>query len=152
MKLIFEKPENGWLPIIFENEDFRLEFTSSKIPENPTDEFCKNLILSSQGLNTKTVFNIEPHNYIFNLDKDQKNYQFKIVFHSESIDRFGSTTINKKVVFKKVGDFEEIVLPLYRSLKKFTTLDYKVSDWKKIESSKIEKLDKIIAKQKAIRN
>ena len=98
------------------------------------------------------MFNIEPHNYIFNLDKDQKNYQFKIVFLSESIDRFGSTTINKKVVFKKVGDFEEIVLPLYRSLKKFTTLYYKVSDWKKIESSKIEKLDKIIAKQKAIRN
>ncbi|WPY97662.1 hypothetical protein [Christiangramia sp. OXR-203] len=144
MKLTFEKPENGWLPIKFQNEDFRLEFTSSKTPENPIKQFCSNLIQSAKGTDTITIFNTEPELYLFKINQKKNEFNFEIIHHEKPKREVS--------VYNEKGTFEEIFLPLFRAIKKFSTIDFKSSDWEKIDSHKIEKLDKVIAEEKAIRN
>ena len=140
MKLTFEKPENGWVSVKFEGNGF---FAASRIPENPINQFCNNLIQSAEGVDTITTFNIEPELYFFKIVHKNDNFNFDIIHREKPSQEIS--------VFNKNGTFEEIILPLFRSVKKFSTLDNSITDWKKIDLHKIEKLDIVIAKQKGVR-
>jgi hypothetical protein len=41
-----------------------------------------------------------------------------------------------------------VILPIYRSLKKFNTLEFKKTDWKKIDESKLNKLTELVKDRK----
>ena len=67
IKLNLGIPQDGWLPIGFESGEFELNFTTSKIPENPTDKMCDTLILCLKGLESEFRLNVEPGIYFFKL-------------------------------------------------------------------------------------
>lgn len=134
-------PKNGWLSIELKSTDFELEFNTSNIPENPTDKLCESLISAMNGIETEICWNLEPECYFFELKPSEKG----IVF---IISKSGGITKKRNLIYKLTGDFDTVILPMYRSLKKFSTLEFDNADWKKIDQIKLNKLTELVASRK----
>lgn len=141
MQLTLGNPKNGWLPIELKSSDFKLEFNASNVPENPTEKLCESLILSINGIESEICWNLEPECYFFELKPNGKVVDF-------IISKNGVLTENRNLIFKLTGDFESLILPMYRSLKKFSTLEFEKVDWKKIDQIKLNKLTELITERK----
>jgi len=139
--LILGNPKNGWLPIELKSTDFELEFNASNIPENPTDKLCESLILAINGIETEICWNLEPECYFIELKPNGKVIDF-------IISKSGRITENRNLIYKLTGDFESLILPIYRSLKKFNSLDFDKADWEKINQIKLNKLTELVTKRK----
>ena len=135
------QPISGWIPVHIKSGDFILELTSSKVPENPTDKLCEALILILSGVESEMCWTEEPVCYYFNFNLIGKSYSFKI----EETDRNGH---NRTEVFSENGGFEDLIMPIYRGLKKWTTREYESSNWKKIKEDKLKKLTELIKNKK----
>ncbi|MGG5486990.1 hypothetical protein [Gaetbulibacter sp. PBL-D1] len=141
IELNLGSPKNGWLPIGLKSEDFELEFNTSNIPENPTDKLCETLILVMDGIKTEICWNLEPERYFFELKQIGKRIELNIL-KSDGISE------SRNLIYKLTGDFESVILPMYRSLKKFNTLEFNKADWKKIDQSKLNKLTELVVERK----
>lgn len=141
IELNLGNPKNGWLPIELKSTDFELEFNSSNIPENPTDNLCESLILAMNGIETEICWNLEPECYFFELKQSGKNINL-------TISKSRGITKNRNLIYKLTRNFESVILPMYRSLKKFSTLEYDKDDWNKIDKIKLDKLTKLVTEIK----
>ncbi|WP_047419583.1 hypothetical protein [Cellulophaga sp. Hel_I_12] len=141
IELNLGNPKSGWLPIELKSTDFELEFNASNIPENPTDKLCESLILAINAIETEICWNLEPEFYVFELKQHGKEIEL-------NISKSGGITENRNLIYKLTGDFESVILPMYRSLKKFNTLEFKKADWKKIDQDKLNKLTELVAERK----
>lgn len=141
MELNLGNPKNGWIPITFKSTDFELEFIASNIPENPIDKLCESLILLLNGIATEFCWNLEPEYYFFSLDPKEK--QINLIISKNS-----KTSETPNPIFELIGDFKSIILPMYRSLKKFNTLEFNKTDWTKIDQTKLDKLTELITQRK----
>ena len=110
IKLIFGQPENGWLPTKLESDGFELEFNASRIPQNPTVDLAKSLILILKAVESKCEWNLEPEKYVFQFKSIEKEFLLSI-YKME-----GHKT--KKLIWENFGGFDSIILPMYRGLKK----------------------------------
>jgi len=144
IKLNLGIPQDGWLPIGFESGEFNLNFTTSKIPENPTEKMCDSLILCLKGVESEFRWNLEPDIYFFKLTPNGNSINLSI---SESN---GSEVQNLTYEFN--GDFNSVILPMYRSLKKFSSLEIEKTDWIKIDQSKLNKLTELVTNKKTAYN
>lgn len=141
LQLTIGNPKNGWLPIELKSSDFKLEFNASNVPENPTDKLCEFLILAINGIESEICWNLEPECYFFELKPNGKVIDF-------IISKSGGITENGNLIYKLTGEFESVILPMYRSLKKFSTLEFDKTDWKKIDQTKLNKLTDLIKERK----
>lgn len=141
IELNLGNPKAGWLPIELKSGDFELEINTSNIPENPTDKLCESLILAMDGIETEICWNLEPECYFFELKHSGKEIEL-------NISKSGRIKGNRNLIYKLTGDFESVILPMYRSLKKFNTLEFDKADWKKIDQSKLNKLTELVAERK----
>jgi len=137
-------PLTGWLPVEFKSGEFELDFTSSKIPENPTDKMCDALILCLKGVESEFRWNLEPDIYFFKLTPNGSSINLSI---SESN---GSEI--QILTYEFNGGFNSVILPMYRSLKKFSTLEFEQSDWIKIDQEKLNKLTELVTDKKTTYN
>ncbi|GGZ94326.1 hypothetical protein [Algibacter mikhailovii] len=141
IELNLGNPKNGWLPIELKSTDFELEFNASNIPENPTDKLCESLILTMNGIETEICWNLEPECYFFELKQSGKNINL-------NISNSSGITKNRNLIYEMTGDFESVILPMYRSLKKFSTLEFDNADWIKIDQIKLNKLTELVTERK----
>ncbi|WP_411768926.1 hypothetical protein [Winogradskyella sp. A3E31] len=141
LQLIFGIPKNGWLSTNLKTSDFDLNFITSNIPENPTDKLCESLILAISGIETEICWNLEPEYYFFELKQSGKEIEL-------NISKSGVITENRNLIYKLTGDFKSLILPMYRSLKKFNTLEFDKTDWKKIDQIKLNKLTELVTERK----
>lgn len=141
IELNLGKPKSGWLPIELKSADFELEFIASNIPEIPTEKLCESLILALNGIESEICWNLEPECYFFELNQIGKRIELNI---SKSV----RITENRNLIYKLTGDFESVILPMYRSLKKFNTLEFDKADWKKIDQEKLNKLTELVVSKK----
>ncbi|WP_159021502.1 hypothetical protein [Formosa sp. L2A11] len=145
IELNLRNPKNGWLPIELKSAEFELEFNASNIPENPTDKLCESLLLAINGIETEICWNLEPECYFFELKQSGKEIEL-------NISKSGGITKNRNLIYKLTGDFESVILPMYRSLKKFNTLEFDKADWKKIDQLKLNKLTELVKQRKTTYN
>ncbi|WP_405567135.1 hypothetical protein [Polaribacter sp. Asnod6-C07] len=141
IELNLGNPKNGWLPIELKSADFELEFIASNIPEIPTDKLCESLILTINGIESEICWNLEPECYFFKFKPSGKGIDILISKSSE-------TSQNEILEYKLTGNFKSIILPMYRSLKKFSTLEFDKDDWNKIDKIKLDKLTKLVTTRK----
>ena len=141
IELNLGNPKNGWLPFELKSAEFKLEFNASNIPENPTDKLCESLILAMNGIESELCWNLEPECYFFEL-KPSKN-GIDIIISKSSAKRE-----NRNLIYKLSGNFDTVILPMYRSIKKFSTLEFNNADWKKIEKIKLNKLAELVTERK----
>ena len=141
IELNLGNPKNGWLPIELKFADFELEFNASNIPENPTDKLCESLILAMNGIETEICWNLEPEYYFFELKQSGKGIEM-------IISKSGGITEKRNLIYNLTGDFESVILPMYRSLKRFSTLEFDITNWKKIDQIKLNKLTELVTERK----
>ena len=141
IELKLGNPKNGWLPVKLKSNDFELEFCASNIPENSTDKLNESLILALNKIESEICWNLEPECYFFELKP--KGIDINLI-----ISKSNGITESRSRIYKMTGDFESVILPLYRSLKKFCTLDFNKADWTKIENIKLNKLTELVKKRK----
>jgi len=84
---------------------------------------------------------LEPEYYFFELKQSGKEIEL-------TISKSGGITENRNLIYKLIGDFESVILPMYRSLKKFNTLEFDKADWKKIDQIKLNKLTELVIDRK----
>ncbi len=141
MELNLGNPRNGWIQTTFKSADFELKFIASNIPENPIDKLCESLILLLNGIATELCWNLEPECYFFALEPSGK--QINLI-----ISKSSKTSETPNLIFELIGDFKSVILPMYRSLKKFNTLEFNETDWTKIDQTKLDKLTELIVERK----
>lgn len=141
VQLTLGNPKNGWLQIELKSSDFKLEFIASNVPENPTEKLCESLILALNGVESEICWNLEPECYFFEIKPNEKVIDF-------IISKDGGITENRNLIYKLTGDFESLILPMYRSLKKFDTFKFDKGDWQKVDQEKLEKLTELVKNRK----
>lgn len=141
IELTLGNPKSGWLPIELKSADFGLDFTSSLFPENPTDQLCKSLILATSGIDSEICWHLEPECYFFKLKPSGKSVNF-------CITKSNGFTETRNLIYNLTGDFESVILPMYRSLKKFSTFEFNKTDWTKIDQTKLNKLTELVTDRK----
>lgn len=146
IKIEFGVPEHGWLNMNFQWRDFKLNIDLSDVPIDPIKQLIHTLIQLSKGINTpsQVLWHLEPHCYYFQLKKGVKNFEV-IISESSSFD---SEPI--ELVKKFEGNYKQIILPLYRSLKKFSSFSYKEPHWNELNSDSILKLTELIKINKSL--
>ena len=140
----FGIPIDGWLPTVFKFGNFELELEISDVPLNPMTQLCDSLIQLIEGGSQPEIipWHLEPYCYYLQLIKTNNAYK-AIILESENFDS------PSKLTFEAIGNFESIILPIYRSLKNFHSKAYENPNWDKIESKRIEELKLLIEKEKA---
>lgn len=139
----FGTPEHGWLPTNLSHKDFEIELEISDVPLDPMVQLCDSLIEINKGISesSRIIWHLEPYCYYLQLRKLESGYKV-IVLES---DEFDSPT---KITTEISGTFEEIILPLYRALKKFWSKSFKVPHWEELDPKRIEELTKLIKEKK----
>lgn len=135
----FGIPEHGWLPIVFEHLDYHLEFEISNVPLDPMEQLCEALIQINKGITepNQIIWHLEPYCYYLQLIISDEEYK-AIILES---DEFNSP---RKVTKEIAGSFDEIILPLYRALKKFWSQSYKEPHWDELDATRIHELTNLI--------
>lgn len=143
IKIEFGHPSHGWLSMFFNYNDYNLELQVSNIPVDPMKQLCDALIQLSKGIKEPNdiVWHLEPYCYYLKLMLEDNGYK-AIILESESF--YGASKIVKEIS----GSFEEVILPLYRSLKKFYSKKYDVVHWGDVEIKRIEELTILIKEKK----
>ncbi len=139
----FGIPEHGWLPTIFQYQDYKLELEISDVPLDPMVQLCDALIEINKGIKEPSIiiWHLEPYCYYLQLMTVDRQYKAVIL---ES-DEFESLS---KVSKEILGSFESIILPLYRGLKKFWSQSYNKPHWDELNSERIDELTKLIKEKR----
>ena len=139
IKLEFRVPKHGWLPTTFECEDFELDIVVSDVPVNPISQLCDSLIQLAKGIKSpdKVLLHLEPYCYYLQLKRLKDRYVV-IILEAEGIG------IAREETFQIEGDFDTIVLPVYRGIKKFASQAYKPPHWEAIPQERIIELKRVI--------
>jgi len=143
ISLKFGTPEFGWLPIKFKYQNFNLALDVSDVPVNPINQLCTCLIQINKGIKFPQiiVWHLEPRCYYLQLEKNDNNFNVKIL-ESESLDS------QMDLLIKFTGDFENIILPLYRGLKEFSSHLYSHPNWEIVNNERVEELTRLIKKNR----
>jgi hypothetical protein len=145
IELNFGNPEHGWLPVEFKYAEFELNFDASDVPKIPTDLLCECLVSILKGLETKMYWFLEPGHYLFEFVPNGKVIDLLISASNASIAKH-------KGMYKITGSYDSIILPMYRTLKKFNTIEFNELDWEKIDRVKLDELTELINKRKTAYN
>lgn len=139
----FGIPEHGWLPMSFRYQGFELELEISDVPQNPIVQLCDALIQINKGITrpTRIIWHLEPYCYYLQLELVKSRYKI-IISESDELD--ATAKITKEIA----GDFDSIVMPLYRGLKRFWSKESKPPHWEQPEPGKIKELTTLIKGRK----
>lgn len=143
MKLTIGEPEHGWLPLVLEYGAFQLELDVSDVPTDPIKQLCDTLIQLNKGIvqPDRIIWHLEPYCYYLQLEMVTNGYEAQVL---ES-DTFDSPTTVVQVIH---GTFETLILPLYRSLKKFHAEAHQPPHWEELDSERIKLLTDLIKDKK----
>jgi hypothetical protein len=139
LKIVFGQPEHGWLPVDLRHGDFQLQFMASDVPVNPIGLLISAIRQITKGMETEVWWHLEPEGYYFNFDRAGDEYKLRISFATRD-------TADKELIYETQGQYEEIVMPFYRSIKSFFTQPIYEPHWPKTDGKEIESLTEIVTR------
>lgn len=131
LKIEFGQPEHGWLPVNLRHGDFELKFEASDVPINPIDQLISGIRQITKGISTEVWWHLEPAGYYFDFDKTGDKYNLRIAFAKND-------TADKELVHETCGEFEDIVMPFYRSIMSFFSQTIEEPHWPKTDEREIK--------------
>ena len=139
--LQFGTPHHGWLPVSCIIDQFKLEFEASDIPVDPIYLLCEALIRVLKGLDAEVWWYLEPGGYYFIFAAKDEDIILEI---RKSVDDAQKGLLEKTFI----GNFESIILPLYRCLQKFTEKEYPEGDWPSLDLEKMVELTELVNRRR----
>lgn len=125
LKIEFEEPTHGWLPVKMTLNDIEECFKASDIPLNPISQLEDALFSAITGNGDEVWWHLEPGGYYLNIHRENHNYRLKLEYSPDSKKQ------SREDVFDITGSFKEIIVPIWRSLRSLQSMGYsefKVSD------------------------
>jgi len=125
LKIEFEAPEHGWLPVRIAYKDIEEIFHASDVPIDPISQLENVLASALTGWGGEVWWHLEPGGYYLNLHAEKDKYKLKLEYS------VNSKMVSRELVFEYLGCFEETVLPIWRSLRKLQSRNwnsFRVSD------------------------
>jgi hypothetical protein len=140
-RISLEKPEHGWVPVRVEIGAEVFEFDGSDVPNNSIQELVDALSKSARGLEATVWWHLEPDGYYFKLEPSARGMQFHLQFAN------GSKESTKTLCASAEGSREEILLPIWRSLRRFQSLGATEPHWPPVEFKALEGLKVLLARE-----
>jgi hypothetical protein len=141
VKCKFGVPNHGWLQFVFSVDAFELDIDISDVPMNPIDALVSALLCALDGLDAEVWLHLEPGGYHLRfVPLPAEQLRLRIEFS----DRDTRAQIHRSIVFDKVGEKREIILPIWRALKEFDSHSYREPAWPKCDAVRLEQLEKRI--------
>lgn len=137
-KLSFAKPQNGWLPTTLEVDCKIIEFCASDVPNNPIEELIYCLSRTLNNIESSVWWHLEPAGYFFYFKPDNDRLQFIVTFSKDS------NKLKQDEVITILYEPKDILLPLWRGLKMFTSYNPCKPDWCETSLSQLTNLGKRI--------
>ena len=130
-KLALEEPRHGWLRVQASSESGTVEFIASDVPNNPVQDLVSAVGLALREEESSVWWNLEPDGYYFEFTPFESNIHFCISFaHNSARDR-------RQEVLSLVGTKQEVLLPIWRALRRFESLDTREPHWPPGEYSQL---------------
>jgi hypothetical protein len=143
IQIEFEAIQSNWVPITFSYKDYQLELIASYLFCDPMVQLCDALIEICKGIKEPSPVSWDLESYCYHLQLVVADEQYKVII-LEGNGFYAPATITREIS----GSFHEIILPLYRALKKFWSYSSSQSTLNKLESQRIEQLTKLMKKMK----
>ncbi len=124
-KIEFEPPHHGWMPVKIVCENKEEYFDVSDVPVNPVSQLADVLDSVLTGGWGEVWWHLEPAGYYLKLEADNGAYRVQLDYSVNSMKQ------NREQVFEFKGNFEEIIVPIWRSLRKLQSYkwdQFEVSD------------------------
>jgi hypothetical protein len=112
LKIEFEEPEHGWMPVKILFDDIEEHFDVSDVPIDPITQLEDVLDSAITGGGGEIWWHLEPAGYYLNLHAEKEAYRIKLEFSEQSMKA------DRITIFNYLGDFDSVIVPLWRSLRK----------------------------------
>ncbi len=139
IRISFEEPSNGWLPLHFVHENLTLVICASDVLNDPIEELYNSIIRLKEGRNggDSIMFWLEPAAYFFYFEKKSDEYSLTI----SEIDYMDDPEDQRTVVKIIHGTYKEIIAPFEKLLTDFHSKIYSEEHWPyKLNKEQINKL------------
>jgi hypothetical protein len=118
LKIEFEEPEHGWLPVKMTFDGAEAAFDASDVPIDPISQLEEVLDSAITGGGGEVWWHLEPAGYYLNIHAEKELYRLKLEFSERSMKT------DREIIFEEVGDFEDVVIPIWRSLRKLQSYNW----------------------------
>jgi hypothetical protein len=131
LNLTFGTPIYGWLPVRFEAGSNVVEFPASDVPNNPIQNLIEALENALQGAEASVWWNQEPDGYYFKFLPNKEEIEFQVLFAVDSKENAQSEVAAVK------GDKAQVLLPIWRALRKFESCHSVEPHWPHVDYSRL---------------
>lgn len=132
LKLSFAEPRNGWLSVSLNVGSKEFEFSASDVPNNPVEDLCNALFDVFANRGAGVWWHLEPDGYYFQFSSAEGQVQLRVFFAR------GSDRQQRTEVASVCGSKEEILLPLWRALRKLQSLRAVKPHWSEVRYGMLE--------------
>ncbi len=138
LKLVLEQPRHGWLQVHVTSALGAVAFIASDVPNNPVMDLISALGLALREENSLAWWNLEPDGYYFEFTPSDQNVRLSVSFaHNSARNR-------RQEVFSISGTKQEILLPIWRALQCFVSLDVQERDWRQGDYAELLSIGKAL--------
>lgn len=119
----YQPPSHGWLAVSILVDGQSGEIDASDVPNNPVEDLLVALDLAANGVPSSVWWHLEPDGYLMYFTPDGEEFQFKLVFATESDFARG------REVAETRGNAAQILLPFWRFVREFQSHDFQEPHW-----------------------
>lgn len=136
MNIKLGEPIHGWLPVTVEHGAMSFMFEASDVPIDPVSRLIVSLNHLFTGRNSEVWWHLEPDGYY--LDFKAQDGKFLVSFEFSN----GSNRPRADLKFQFTDSIENIVVPIWREIKKFYSYKYSEPHWPPERKHEMEALTK----------
>jgi len=137
IRVDFEQPSHGWLPVKVVMNGFKLDFDASAVPFNPIYLLYAAIIDVVDGVEAKVCWHLEPAGYYFDFSQPQSHLYRLVISYQVNSQAY-------EFLYEATGTGTEIILPFCRAITKLTSYKYEENDWPRLEKKQLTSLANVI--------
>ncbi len=118
LKIEFETPEHGWLPVKILYQDIEEHFDASDVPIDPISQLMEALDSAITGGGGEVWWHLEPGGYYLNIHAEHGKFRVKLEFSVNSMKP------TRETIFEFIGNFEQTIVSIWRSLRKLQSYNW----------------------------
>jgi len=135
LRMDFGEVFQGWLPVKISCNNVVESFIASNVPFNPVIMLVDSLYSALCGFGGETWWHTKPAGYYLLIEQKDKKYRLILDFSMDSSD------YNRENIFDIIGNKQEIIVPIWRSIRNLQSKRY---DTFKVSDVKLEKIATMI--------
>ena len=131
IRITYEDPTHGWLPIRLIADGHVIDIDSSDVPNNPVQDLVGTLDTVLRNSTAKVFWPLEPGGYLFLFSPESDRVHFSVTFAE-------TDESHRQDIVSIIGSRNEILLPFWRFVRNFQSRNYEKPHWPVIDGTHME--------------